>query len=257
MLIIDEENGTVTARDKDGREATHPMASPEAFRLVSQAWLRVGWDVKHVYSFTWLGRPIIQLPEDMFRLAELIHHVQPDVILETGIAHGGSLVFHASLCKAMGRGRVIGVDIDIRPHNRAAIEAHPLFGFISLIEGSSIAPETLAELRQTLQPDERVLVVLDSNHTKDHVRAELEAYGPLVAPNSYIVACDGIMARVVGGPRTQPDWGWNNPTEAAKDFAAAHPEFVLEEPPFAFNESLITEAERVTYWPGAFLRRVA
>ena len=122
VLTIDLERGQVTV---GGGRATYPLDSPEAFAAVSSAWLRCGWDAKHVYSFTWLGRPIIQLPEDMFRLQEVIYSVGPDVIVETGIAHGGSLVFYATLCQVMGRGRVVGVDVEVRPHNRAAIEALP------------------------------------------------------------------------------------------------------------------------------------
>src|SRR4051794_41189120 len=123
VTIIDENNGTVTVRDSSG-ERQYPMASNDGFMAASKAWLRCGWDAKYVYGFSWLGRPIIQLPEDIMRLQELITAVGPDVVVETGIAHGGSLVLHASILKALGRGRVIGVDIEIRPHNRRAIERH-------------------------------------------------------------------------------------------------------------------------------------
>lgn len=252
MLKIDEDRGLVTVVGPDG-EASYPMASAEAFRLVSNAWLRCGWDTKYVYSFTWMGRPIIQLPEDVLRIQEVIYRVKPDVIVETGVAHGGSLIFYASLFKAMGRGRVIGIDIEIRPRNRAAIEAHEMKPLITLVEGSSIDPKIVAEVSDLIAPGETVLVLLDSNHTRDHVRAELEAYGPLVTSGSYIVSTDGIMQQVTGAPRSQPDWTWNNPLVAAREFAEAHPEFVLEEPPFPFNEGLVTE--RVTYWPQGFLRR--
>lgn len=252
--LIDEARGLVTVTDADG-EKTFPMASAEGFAAASRAWLRAGWDAKHVYSFSWMGRPMIQLPEDMLRLQEVIYRVKPTVIIETGVAHGGSLIFHASLFKAMGvAGRVIGVDIEIRPHNRAAIEAHELFPFITLIEGSSVAPETVAAVKNHLRPDDRVLVILDSNHTKAHVLAELDLYGVMVSPDSYIVACDGVMEQVVGGPRTEADWSWNNPSAAAREFAANRSDFVLEEPPFAFNEGAVRE--RVTYWPDAFLRKV-
>ena len=161
---------------------------------ISDIWLRAGWDNKYVYSFTWMGRPIIQLPEDMIRLQEVIYEVRPDVIVETGVAHGGSLVFYASLCKAMGRGRVIGVDVEIRPHNRAAIEAHALFPLITLIEGSSIEPQIVEEVKSLIKPDEKTMVVLDSNHEKQHVLAELRAYSPIVSVGSYIVAMDGICS---------------------------------------------------------------
>ena len=170
-----------------------------------------------------MGRPIIQLPEDVLRIQEVIYRVQPDVIIETGVAHGGSLIFYASLFKAMGRGRVIGIDIEIRPHNRRAIEAHEMKPLITLIEGSSIEPSIVEQVRALITPGETVLVLLDSNHTKAHVLAELEAYGPFVTPGSYIVATDGIMKEVAGAPRTGPDWDWNNPLDAAREFAAKHP----------------------------------
>jgi cephalosporin hydroxylase len=254
MIKVDIEQGIVSV-EEGGLTSTHRLDTPEAFNIISDVWLRAGWDNKHVYTFTWLGRPIIQLPEDMFRLQELIHTVRPDVIVETGVAHGGSLVFYASLCKAMDRGRVIGVDVEIRPHNRAAIESHVLKPLITLVEGSSIDPSVVEKVRSQIAPGERVMVLLDSCHTKEHVLAELEAYSGLVSPGSYIVAMDGIMEKVVGAPRTQPDWSWNNPRRAALEFVRARPEFTIEEPPFVFNESNISE--RVTYWPSAFIRRPA
>jgi cephalosporin hydroxylase len=232
-----------------------PLDSPEAFSLLSRQWLTVGWTQKYSYTFTWLGRPIIQLPEDVMRIQEVIFQVQPDVIVETGVAHGGSLVFYASLCKAMGRGRVVGIDIEIRPHNRRAIEGHFLKEYITLVEGSSTDPRIVASVRSMVPPGERVLVLLDSNHTRDHVLAELRAYAPMVSVNSYIIAADGVMAAVAGRPGAKPAWVWDNPTEAAREFAQADPRFRLEEPPLLFNEGTIKE--RVTYWPSAYLRRVA
>lgn len=221
---------------------------------MSDAWLRAGWWVKHPYTFTWLGRPVIQLPEDLVRLQELVFRVQPDVIIETGVAHGGSLVFYASLCKALGRGRVVGVDIEIRPRNRAALEEHPLFPHITLIEGDSADAAIVARVRECIADGDRVLVFLDSNHTKDHVLRELRAYAPLVSPGSYIVAMDGyIMQLVAGGPRTGPEWSTDNAKAAAEAFASEDPRFVLEEPAFLFNEGLIHEA--VSYSRGGTLRR--
>lgn len=253
-ITIDQANNVVIVKGDDG-EHRHMMDSPEAFSAVSRAWLRCGWDTKYVYSFSWLGRSMIQLPEDMIRLQEVIYRVKPDVIVETGIAHGGSLIFHASLCRAMGKGRVIGVDIEIRPHNRAAISDHEMYEYITLIEGSSIDPDVVGRVEQQIQPGESVLVILDSNHTRDHVLGELRAYSPLVSAGSYIVACDGIMADVKGAPRTEDDWDWNNPTEAAKIFATETQNFVIDEPAFPFNEGMVTE--RVTYWPSAFLKRTS
>jgi len=252
MITIDIEQGLVSI-EEGGVTSTHRLDTAEAFNIISDIWLRAGWDNKYVYSFTWLGRPIIQLPEDMFRLQELIYSVRPDVILETGVAHGGSLVFYASLCKAMEHGRVIGVDIDVRPHNRAAIAAHILSPLITLIEGSSIDPGIIDKVRSQIEPGEHVMVLLDSCHTKEHVLAELSAYSKLVSPGSYIIAMDGIMEKVIGAPRTQPDWSWNNPRQAALEFVRANPDFVIEEPAFLFNEGNVSQ--RVTYWPSAFIRR--
>lgn len=247
------DNNRVLVEDK-GLITEHAISSPEAFKVLSQAWLRCGWDNKYVYSFTWMGRPIIQLPDDMFRIQEIIYSIKPDVIIETGVAHGGSLIFYATLCKAMGKGRVIGIDIEIRPHNRKAIEAHELFSFITLIEGSSVHPAIVEQTKSQVKAGESVLVLLDSNHTKQHVLAELESYSPLVTRGSYIVAMDGIMEEVVGAPRTQPDWSWNNPQRAAREFVAANPDFIIEEPSFHFNEGAISE--RVTYWPNGFIKRI-
>jgi cephalosporin hydroxylase len=251
MLHIDDDQ--IIIESLDGKRVVS-IGSPEGFKLLSRLWLRSGWDTKYVYNFTWLGRPVIQLPEDLLRIQELIFRAKPDVIIETGVAHGGSLVFYASLCKAMDKGRVIGVDIEIRPHNRQAIESHTLFPFITLIDGSSVDPSVVANVKALVSPGESVLVLLDSCHTKKHVLAELEAYTPLVSVGSYIVAADGIMEQLVGAPRSQPDWSWNNPRQAALEFVSHHPEFVIDEPSFLFNEGSIVE--RVTYWPNGFLKRI-
>jgi cephalosporin hydroxylase len=252
MITID--NDKVIVSDARGGRRELGIGSPEAFAVLSRLWLRSGWDTKYVYGFTWMGRPIIQLPEDMVRIQEVIYTVKPDVIVETGVAHGGSLIFYSSLCKATGQGRVVGIDIEIRPHNKAAIAAHPLSDRITLIEGSSTDPGVVSRVRAMIRPGEAVLVLLDSCHTRDHVRAELEAYAPLVSVGSYIVAMDGIMGEVVGAPRTQPDWSWNNPRQAALEFVQGHPDFAIQEPPFLFNEGTVTE--RVTYWPSAYIKRL-
>jgi len=252
VITIDMKNGEIILEKNDKRFSV-PLESSEGFYAISQAWLRSGWDTKYVYSFTWLGRPVIQLPEDMLRIQEVIYQIKPDVIIETGVAHGGSLVFYASLCKAIGKGRVIGIDIEIRPHNRKALEEHELYGFITLVEGSSIEPKTVQTVKSMVEHGETVLVILDSNHTKEHVLAELRAYSPLVSMGSYIVACDGIMGHLPGAPRTNPDWNWNNPEEAVREFIRETPAFSIEEPIFLFNEGVVNE--RVTYWPNGFLRR--
>jgi cephalosporin hydroxylase len=254
-INIDFESRRVVVVSEDGRSKAFKFDTAEAFNAISRAWIRCGWETKYTYGFTWLGRPIIQLPEDMVRLQEVIFTVQPDVVIETGVAHGGSLIFYASLFKALGRGRVVGIDIEIRPHNRAAIEAHQLFPFITLIEGSSIDPGVISEVKMQVKPGEKTLITLDSCHTKEHVLAELSAYAPIVSLGSYIVVMDGVMEDLVGAPRSQPDWTWNNPRQAALEFVESHPDFIIEEPPFLFNEGDIHE--RVTYWPSAFLKRIS
>lgn len=254
MIQIDMENGWVSETTAAG-EQRHLIGTAEAFSVISKAWLRSGWDNKYVYSFAWMGRPVIQLPEDMLRIQEVIYQVKPDVLIETGIAHGGSLIFYASLFKAMGKGRVVGVDIEIRPHNRTAIEAHELSSYLTLIEGSSTAPDIVEQVKAQIKPGDTVMVVLDSCHSKEHVLGELEAYAPLVTQGSYIVATDGIMHWLGNAPRTQDDWSWNNPKNAADEFVAKHPEFDNTQPAFPFNEGNITEM--VTYWPGAWLKRKA
>jgi cephalosporin hydroxylase len=251
--IVDTEAGLIS-RDEDGAAQAVPLYSTAGFEELSQLWLKVGWNQKYVYTFTWLGRPIIQLPDDMVRIQEVIHQVEPDVIIECGVAHGGSLIYYASLCSLAGRGRVVGVDIEIRSHNRAAIEAHPLAPLITLIEGSSLAPETVAAAAAEVRPGETALVILDSNHTRAHVRAELEAYAPLVSVDSYMVAMDGVMRLVADTPRGRAEWADDNPISAVDEFVADHPEFVVEQPAWPFNESELRS--NVTYSPKGYLRRV-
>jgi cephalosporin hydroxylase len=253
-ILIDVEARQLV-QDVDGLATRLALYSTEAFELLSHLWLKVGWNQKYTYTYTWLGRPIIQLPEDMIRIQEVIYRVQPDVIIETGVAHGGSLVYYASLCKIMGKGRVIGIDVEIRPHNRKALEAHELFPLISLVEGDSIDPEVVGRVKSLVGPGESTLVILDSCHTKRHVLAELEAYHDMVSPGSYIVATDGIMRDLCDVPRGKPEWSWDNPGAAAAQFAQEHPEFVLEPPTWSFSESELSRG--VSYWQGAWLRRRA
>jgi len=251
-LIIDQDRKTLDIQEGPGSE-TIDLYSKRAFELISDCWLKVGWNEKYVYTFSWMGRPIIQLPEDMVRIQEVIYRVKPDVVIETGIAHGGSLVFLAGLCRAMQKGRVIGVDIEIRPHNRRAIEAHELFDLITLVEGDSADPAVVDRVKSRVNEGETVMVVLDSNHTKRHVLDELEAYHTLVTPGSYIVATDGSMKDLHDVPRGEPQWAYDNPAAAAIEFARKHPEFSVEKPEWPFNESNLSEA--ITHWPAAWLKR--
>ncbi len=253
MIKINIERNSVTLDTENGTQVMS-LSSPEAFKIISDVWLRCGWDTKYIYSFTWMGRPIIQLPEDMFRLQEVIYHLRPDFIIEAGVAHGGSAVFFAGLCKIMGKGKVIGIDIDIREHNRAAIEAHELYEYITLIEENSISPEVFKFLDDVIDKDKLCIVILDSNHSKEHVLNELRLFSNYVSVGSYIVAADGIMSHLVGAPRSKLDWNWNNPKAAAEQFVNENSDFVLEVPPFLFNEGDIKTP--VTYWPGAWVKKV-
>lgn len=254
-ITIDTEKKEL-AVEGAGSKRNLDLYSKEAFELISDLWLKTSWNQKYSYTFTWMGRPIIQHPEDLVRLQEVIYALKPDVIIETGVAHGGSLILSASLMKAMGKGRrVVGVDIEIRPHNRKAIEAHELAPMIKLIEGNSVAPDIVASAAQEVRPGDTVLVILDSNHTRAHVAAELEAYYHLVTPGSYIVATDGIMRDVHDVPRGTPGWQEDNPAQAAHDFAAKHPDFVIETPVWRFNESELDK--NITGWPDAWLKRKA
>ena len=254
-LIYDDATAQVTCITQAGEE-TFALDTPEAFELISRAWLRASWDIKYPYAFSWFGRPIIQIPEDMIRIQEVIWDIRPDVIIETGVAHGGSLIFYASLLKAMGlsKSRVVGVELELRAHNANAIAKHPLSKSIRIVQGSSIDPKTIQKVARYIKGSSRVLVILDSNHTKEHVRAELEAYSLLVSVGSFIVATDGIMETVAGAPRTKPEWVHDNPKQAAIEFVREHDNFRQEEPIWPFNEGKVRE--RITYWPGAYIRRV-
>ncbi|MCK5243638.1 MAG: cephalosporin hydroxylase family protein [Desulfobacterales bacterium] len=253
MKLIIDTSENILIHEYQGKKETFDLFSNDSFALISQQWLKIGWNQKYTYAFTWMGRPVIQLPEDMIRIQEVVYRIKPDVIIETGIAHGGSLIYYASLCKVMGKGRVIGIDIEIRPHNRKAIEAHPLFPHITLVEGSSIDPTVINHVRSLIRAEETVMVILDSNHTKKHVLDEIEAYYDLVTPGSYIVVTDGIMRDLYDVPRGNPDWIWDNPAAAAEEFLRQHPEFIGDKPQWPFNESPLTE--NVTHWPGAWLKR--
>ena len=236
----------ITVRDGSGTREID-IYTPEGFAIVADLFTRSGWQNKLSYEVTWLGIPIIQLPEDILMIQELIWKVRPEVIIESGVAHGGALVLYASILELLGRGRVIGVDIEIRKYNRLAIESHPMAGRITLIEGSSIELGTIDAVRALVSPSQRTMVMLDSNHTRDHVRRELELYAPLVSPGSYLVVFDEVMTMVADAPNGKPTWTEDNPLEAVTGFLAEHPEFVVDRT----YERLVT-----TYCRSGFLRRV-
>jgi cephalosporin hydroxylase len=221
--------------------------TPEGFAVVADLFTRSGWQRKLSYEVTWLGIPIIQLPEDILMIQELIWKIRPEVIIESGVAHGGALVLYASILELLGRGRVIGVDIEIRKYNRLAIEAHPMARRIQLIEGSSTEPATIAAVQRLVAPGQRTMVMLDSNHTRAHVRDELELYAPMVTPGSYLVVFDEVMPMVADAPNGKPEWLEDNPLEAVRAFLAGHPEFEVDRS----YERLAT-----TYCRNGFLRRM-
>ena len=227
-------------------ERTLDAYTDEGFEVLSQLWTRSGWQRKLSYEVTWLGVPIIQLPEDMVMMQELLWKVRPDVVVECGVAHGGSLLLYASILELAGNGRVVGVDVEIRKYNRLAIESHPLSGRIELIEGDSVAAATIERVRAEVGEADRVLVALDSRHSRDHVAAELEAYAPLVSPGSYLVVFDGVMPMVSDAPLGSPEWAEDNPLAAVRDFLASQEEFEVD-PSY--------ERLRATYCHGGFLRR--
>jgi len=253
IVTLDTEKKTLSI-EENGKRRELDLYSRESFLALTDQWIKIGWNEKYPYTFSWMGRPIIQIPDDIVRMQEAIYLIKPDVIIETGIAHGGTLVFYASLMKAFGRGRVIGVDIEIRPHNRAALEAHELFSCLTLIEGSSTAPDIVEKVKQLVNPGERVMVILDSCHTKAHVAAELMAYHSLVSVGSYIVATDGSMKDLYDVPRGKPEWKDDHPTAAALEFAASNPDFIVSPPHLGFNESGL--GHYITHWPSAWLKRI-
>jgi cephalosporin hydroxylase len=209
--------------------------------------MRESIEAKYSYNFRWMGRPIIQYPQDMIAMQEILWDVRPDLIIETGIAHGGSLVYYASLCELMGHGEVLGIDIDIRAHNRVAIEAHPMFKRIALMQGSSTDPGIVSQVHR-LAAGKKVLVVLDSNHTHDHVLSELQAYAPLVSVGSYCVVFDTVVEDLRPGLYPTRPWDvGNNPKTAVRAFLEADDRFEIDRD---------VEAKiQITVAPGGYLRR--
>lgn len=220
-------------------------------------WVIKSANVKYSYNFTWMDRPIIQYPQDIVAMQELIWQIKPDLIIETGIAHGGSLILSASMLALLdmtdaiqagaminpkqSHRKVLGLDIDIRAHNRVAIEAHPMASRIQMIEGSSIAPEIIEQVRQIAKNYQRILVCLDSNHTHDHVLAELEAYAPLTSKDSYCVVFDTIVEDMPDD--MFPDRPWskgNNPKTAVWEFLKNNDQFIIDKE--IENKLLITVA---------------
>ena len=204
---------------------------------------------QYSYNFSWMGRPIIQYPQDMIAMQELIWDIKPDLIIETGIAHGGSLIYYASLLELIGKGEVLGIDIDIRAHNKAAIEAHPMFKRITMIEGSSIASDTVDKVKKYAAGKQTIMVCLDSNHTHEHVLNELKLYAPFVTKGSYLVVFDTIVEDMPDNYLPGRPWKkGDNPKTAVWDFVNEHPEFEIDHN--IDNKLLISVA------PEGYLKRV-
>lgn len=221
------------------RQNIQGLAGDQDLQALSRTWMRDIAKHKWVYNFAWFGRPAIQFPTDAWAMQELIWSVRPDLIIETGIAHGGSLIFYASMlamldmCDAIEQGttfdprasgrKVLGLDIDIRAHNREAIEAHPMATRIEMIQGSSVAPEVVSQVRDIAKSYKKIMVCLDSNHTHDHVLAEMEAYAPLVTKDSYCVVFDTLVEDMP--PELCADRPWkpgNSPKTAVHEYLRRH-----------------------------------
>lgn len=227
------------------------LRNNQGLKSLSQQWIADVSRHKYSYNFSWLGRPIIQFPQDIMAMQELIWRIKPQLIIETGIAHGGSIIFYASMLELLGGdGLVVGIDIDIRAHNRREIEAHPMFKRIHLVEGSSIAPEIVEEVYGLAAGKAPILVALDSNHTHEHVLQELKLYSPLVTRGSYLVVFDTIIEDFPAGYFHDRPWDkGNNPKTAVSEFLAANKRFQLDED--LESKLLITVA------PGGYLQCVA
>lgn len=209
-------------------------------------WAKVSAENRLSYEIDWLGVPIIQTPEDMILMQELIFQIQPDVIIETGVAHGGSLIYYASLLELLGKGIVIGIDIEIREHNRRVIEAHPMFKRIELIEGSSISEETIEKIKKIVPKDSKVIVCLDSNHTKDYVLKELQLYNKFVHLGGYIVVFDTNTSKLAELGACEKSYINNGPKEAVEDFLKVNDNFEID---IYYNKLYIS------YSPNGYLKR--
>jgi len=206
--------------DRQKRDTIARQGADSSFRESAREWFRKSCEHRYSYHFTWLGVPIIQYPQDIVALQELVWRIRPELIIETGVAHGGSLMLSASLLELLGGDRrVVGIDVEIRAHNRRAIEAHPLMKRITLLEGSSVAPEVLARVEELAQGRAPILVILDSNHTHDHVLAELRLYSRFVSKGSYLVVFDTVVEDMPAESFHDRPWGpGNSPKTAVRAF---------------------------------------
>lgn len=252
-LILDTTDSVITSISEDGETSHTAIYSQEGFKLLSSFWLKQQWNQLHWRSFSWFGFEIWQFPEDLLRLQEVVLAIKPDVIVETGVNRGGSAIFFATMCRLLGKGRVISIDIQIPPDVKQSVESSPFADLITLIEGDSTSSDVVEQVRRLVDEEEKVFVFLDSDHSKAHVLRELKAYSSLVAPGSYIVATDGVMQSLTDTPNGQKGWNKDNPAAAAREFVLSHPEFVIRRPPALFGEEFVID--ELTYWPDAWLYR--
>jgi cephalosporin hydroxylase len=227
---------------KERQNQISEMAADSTLKAASRDFFLQSCKYKYSYNYTWLGRPIIQYPHDILAMQEIIWNVKPDLIIETGIAHGGSLIFYSSMLQLLGgEGQVLGIDIDIREHNRVEIENHPMFKRITMLEGSSINKDIVKQVYNLAKNKKQILVVLDSNHTHSHVLKELELYSPLVTKGSYLVVFDTIIEDMPDDFFLDRSWGkGNNPKTAVKEFLKMNDRYVIDKD--IENKLLITVA---------------
>jgi cephalosporin hydroxylase len=215
--------------EKKNYKMIKSMNKDKKMLKLTKKWFDKAFSHEYSYHFSWLGRPIIQFPQDMVAIQEIIWKTKPDLIIETGIAHGGSLIFSASILELTGKGKVLGIDIDIRKHNRKEIESHPLKKRIKMIEGSSIDENILKKVKKLVKNKKRIILFLDSFHTKEHVLKELEMYSPLIKKGGYIVVFDTMIEFMPKGSFPNRPWGkGNNPHSAVKKFLKQNNRFKID-----------------------------
>jgi cephalosporin hydroxylase len=242
-------NDPIKAFVQERADRVASFENNEELKSAAEAFNTASNKSQYSYNFSWMGRPIIQYPQDMIAMQELIWNLQPDLIIETGIAHGGSLIYYASIMELIGKGEVLGIDIDIRAHNRAEIEKHPMAKRIKMIQGSAIDPEIVAQAGEYAKGKQTVLVALDSNHTHEHVLHELNMYAPFVTKGSYMVCFDTIVEFLPDNYVANRPWGpGDNPLTAVHEFLKGNDQFEIDKQ--IDNKLLISVA------PQGYLKRV-
>lgn len=225
------------------------LGSDKKLKGLALKFLQESTKKRYPYNFDWLGRPIIQCPQDIVAMQEILWKVKPDLVIETGIAHGGSLIFYASILELIGKGEILGIDIDIRKHNRKKIIKHKMYKRITMLEGSSTDAGIFQQVKKVANGKNKIIVCLDSSHTRDHVYRELELYSPLVSRGSYLVVFDTITEFLPSVVYANRPWGkGNNPKTAVDEFLRRNKNFIIDRD--IENKLLITFA------PGGYLKRV-